>query len=306
MLKRLVLFLIIPLFFLSVAVLLHASYSQSKQIKTVIVDAGHGGIDPGARGSVTTEAQVALAVALKLGSAIQEEFPSVKVIYTRKTDILPGNLNDVNKANRYRAQMANDAKGDLYISIHCNAAGSYQSRIARYRTEHKWVGKGKKKRKMNVSVPVYERYFVPSQTRGTETYVWAADRSSAKSEYVNESQDDSSSDVDVSSHEALIKAQLWVKAYFKNSYTLAKYVEDEYAKTGRPSRGVMQRNDKGIWVLQATGMPSILTEIGFITSKEEEQYLNSEEGQTEIAKNILAAFKRYKTDVEAPSKARQN
>jgi N-acetylmuramoyl-L-alanine amidase len=87
------------------------------------VDAGHGGPDPGAIGQITTEADLVLKIALKLGKAISEAMPDVKVIYTRTTDELPGGLTDKNEANRYRAQMANEAKGDLFISIHANAAG---------------------------------------------------------------------------------------------------------------------------------------------------------------------------------------
>ncbi len=82
------------------------------------------------------------------------------------------------------------------------------------------------------------------------------------------------------------------------SYMLATFVEESFIGQGRFSRGVKQRNEKGIWVLQATSMPSILVETGFITYKSDEKYLNSEEGQNEIAENILTAVKKYKLATE--------
>ncbi|OLE55551.1 MAG: hypothetical protein AUG74_20305 [Bacteroidetes bacterium 13_1_20CM_4_60_6] len=142
-------------------------------------------------------------------------------------------------------------------------------------------------------------------TKGTETYIWAADRSGSKSEFINETEETSGENVqdsldvlDLSSPEAKIRGQLYEKLYFAKSATVASMVEEEFKNTGRTSYGVKQRNYKGIWVLQATGMPSILVETGFITNKEEEQYLNSDEGQDEIVTNIINALKRYKTELE--------
>jgi N-acetylmuramoyl-L-alanine amidase len=101
--------------------------------------------------------------------------------------------------------------------------------------------------------------------------------------------------LDLTSPEAKIRAQLYEKKYFANSFALASLVEDEFKKSGRQGVwGVMQRNNKGIWVLQATAMPSILVETGFVTNKEEEEYLNSDQGQDEIVDNITNALKRYK------------
>jgi len=86
---------------------------------------------------------------------------------------------------------------------------------------------------------------------------------------------------------------LYQKKYFESSLQLANFVEQEFVRSGRLSRGVKRRNEKGIWVLQATGMPSILVETGFITNKEEEKYLDSDEGQNEIVKNIVDALASY-------------
>jgi N-acetylmuramoyl-L-alanine amidase len=96
----------------------------------------------------------------------------------------------------------------------------------------------------------------------------------------------------------MIRAQLYEKKFFSKSLLLATFVEEEFVKGGRESRGVKQRNEKGIWVLQATGMPSILVETGFVTNTEEEKYIVSDKGQEEIVAAIVEAIKRYKTSLE--------
>jgi N-acetylmuramoyl-L-alanine amidase len=288
--------------------------AQKPVLKTIIVDAGHGGTDPGARGLFSTEADVSLSIALKLGKIIQERMPDVKLVFTRTTDVLPGNVRDRNVANRIRATMANEAKGDLFISIHCNATvqkagGWYAKKVVGYRNKVVYTGKGKKRRKKTVKEPIYENYYVENKRIGTETYIWAADRSEAKSTFIEtgeeggENVEDSLNILDLNSPEARIRAQLYTKLYFRNSYTFAKFVEEEFKKAGRLSGGVKQRNEKGIWVLQATGMPSILVETGFITNKKEEEYLNSEDGQQEIVENIMGALERYKKDLEMMGRA---
>jgi N-acetylmuramoyl-L-alanine amidase len=284
---------------------------------TIIVDAGHGGTAKGARGLFSWEADVALAVSLKLGQRIQEAFPETKVVYTRTTEDLPGGTTDQRRANRIRAEMANEAKGDLFLSVHCNATrqkagGWYAKRTIGHTTKTVYVGKGAKRRKKTVKVPITESYYVKNERRGTETYIWAADRSGVKSTFINPdessefSHDSTSHDSvfvahDMNSPEARIRAQLYEKKYFSKSMLLANYVEDEFLKGGRISGGVKQRNEEQIWVLQATGMPSILVEIGFITNEEEEKYINSEEGQDAIVQSIINALKRYKELLEGKS-----
>src|SRR2546430_4288833 len=109
------------------AVVLFSSFApltsprQKPVLKTIIIDAGHGGPDPGARGLVTTEAEIALDIAMKLGKAVEKELPGLKIVYTRTGSALPGGLHEPNQANRYRAELANQSKGDLFISIHCNS-----------------------------------------------------------------------------------------------------------------------------------------------------------------------------------------
>jgi N-acetylmuramoyl-L-alanine amidase len=164
-----------------------------------------------------------------------------------------------------------------------------------------YVGKGSKRRKKTIREPIYESYQVKNNEHGTETYIWAADRTGYKGEAIQETGEmveDSANALDLNSPEAMIRAQLYEKKYFSKSLLLATFVEDEFVKGGRFSRGVKQRNEKGIWVLQATGMPSILVETGFITQTEEEEYINSEKGQDEIVTQIVTAIKRYKASLE--------
>jgi N-acetylmuramoyl-L-alanine amidase len=283
---------------------------QKPILRTIIVDAGHGGKDQGAKGLISTEAAIALDIAMKFGKQIEKEFPEIKVVYTRTEDILAGNQANQSLANRWRAEMANAARGDLYIAIHCNsngkpAGGYYAKRVVGYKNKTTYVGKGKKKRKKIVKVPIYESYWVKNTYHGTETYIWAADRSGSKSSYINpdeETGEDASDSLDVldlTSPEAKIRAQLYEKQYFAKSALMASYVEEEFQKSGRRSMGVKQRNHKGIWVLQATGMPSLLVETGFITNKEEEEYLVSDDGQEEVVKNMMEALKRYKKELES-------
>jgi N-acetylmuramoyl-L-alanine amidase len=290
-----------------------SAWAQQKPVlNTIIIDPGHGGIDPGARGQFSTEAAVALSISLKLGKALAAELPESKLIFTRTTDELPGGLNSIHDALRYRADLANQSKGDLFIAIHCNATGAraggwYAKRVVGHRNRTVYVGKGSKRRKKTIREPIYESYWVKNNEHGTETYIWAADRTGFKGEAIQstgetgENVQDSTNDLDLNSPEAMIRAQLYEKKYFSKSLLLATFVEDEFVKGGRFSRGVKQRNEKGIWVLQATGMPSILVETGFITQTEEEEYINSEKGQDEIVASIVNAIKRYKASLEGGS-----
>lgn len=294
--------------------------SSPAVIKTVIIDAGHGGRDPGAEGLISTEAQVSLEVALKLGKAMEKEFPGIKIIYTRTEDILPGNLHDKDAANRLRAEIANKAKGDLFISIHCNSAGKrpggwYERRVVGYKKRTVIVKVRRKKVKKVVSDPIYENFWKKNEAKGTETYIWAADKNSSKASFVNETEtesygeekEDSTSTLDLESPEAKLRAQLYAKYFFKNSAMLGTLIEQEFKNAGRVYRGgLKQRNHKGIWVLQATGMPSVLVETGFISNKEEEEYLVSEKGQDEIVRNILDGFRQYKQQLENPVKTSGN
>lgn len=273
-------------------------------IRTVIIDAGHGGKDAGARGSFSLEKNVSLAIALKLGRMIEENMPDVKVVYTRTTDELPGNLDDVKAALRERANIANKAKGDLFISIHCNSSMYKVRRLVGHRTVYV---KNKKGRRVRKTVPVYRSYEVPSNATGTETYIWAVGKNAQKTAALkqnnavvmfDENSADSIESITPDSPESAVMIQMMSSTYFNHSLTLAGYVQEEFQKVGRLNRDVRQRDEKGIWVLQATAMPSILVETGFISNPEDERYINSAIGQKEITDCIFRAFKRYKDDLE--------
>jgi N-acetylmuramoyl-L-alanine amidase len=207
----------------------------------------------------------------------------------------------------YRAELANKSKGDLFICIHANNDGHTPGTYAVHRViGHKMVGKGRHRRRR----PIYETYYVKNTRVGTGSYIWKADRNEFKGTAINQREEAGEGDLadssnaqadseafDRTSPEAKIRAQLYEKKFFANSALFASLVENEFVKAGRHSDGVLQR-DEGIQVLQATGMPSVLIETGFLSNKEEEVYLNSEEGQDEIVRNILDAFKNYKETLE--------
>jgi N-acetylmuramoyl-L-alanine amidase len=271
----------------------HKTHHPQKQtLHTIVIDPGHGGFDPGTHGLFSKEKNVTLAISLKLGKAIKKAFPDTKIIYTRTTDIMPGNCSDIHQGLRYRAELANKSKGDLFICIHANSnghpAGSYEEK---HQTGFKWVGHGKKKRK----VPAYTYKRIVNTTTGAAVYIWKADRSGSKGDMIENMGDTTAIDMD--SPEARIRAQLYEKKYFANSALFGSYVSDEFIKSGRRSQGLQQR-DVGIWVLEATGMPSVLIETGYLTNREEEKYLNSQAGQNKIVQNIMTALKKYSASQE--------
>ncbi|MDP4264638.1 MAG: N-acetylmuramoyl-L-alanine amidase [Bacteroidota bacterium] len=285
-------------------------------VRTLIIDPGHGGIDPGARGSFSNEADVALAVSLKFGKAIEKEFPDIKIVYTRTTDVMAGNKRTKDEGLRYRADLANQSAGDLFIAVHCNSAPPHvHKQLVGYKKGTVYVGKGKKRRKVVKKIPQYRYWTTPNEAKGTETYIWAVSKNDAKVNSVNKTE--YYGEIDSTSNESTVlelpdpsdpveKARMLIYAqqYFRKSKNLADLVETEFVNTGRVSRGVKQRNDKGIWVLQATGMPSILVEIGFMSDVEEEKYINSDSGQDEIVQDLVSAFRNYKQKLE--SKATSN
>jgi N-acetylmuramoyl-L-alanine amidase len=279
------------------------------KVRTLIIDPGHGGLYPGTRGLISTEKDVTLDISLKLGEAVKNKFPDMKVVFTRTTDACVNNATNLHDDLHGRAEIANQAKGDLFISIHCNSTrqppgGYYEKRVIGHKKKLAYVGRGSKKRKKWINAPIYESYWVKNMRVGTETYIWKADRNTKKGDAINERDengeditDSSEESFDLSSPEARMRAQLYEKKYFDNSALFATLVEQSFVTAGRQSYGVKQR-DVGIQVLQATGMPSVLIEVGFLSNKEEEEYLNSNDGQDEVVQDIMDALKRYKDQLE--------
>lgn len=315
MMRRVILFL-----FSSSVLLLLLSFTgkdgeaQRAQIRTLIIDPGHGGIDPGAKGEFSTEADVSLAVAMKFGKALQEEYPELKIVYTRTSDVMAGNKRSKTEGLRYRANLANESNGDLFIAIHCNSAPDIRHRAyIGSRNVTYYTGKGKKRRKVTRKVPQYRYWTTPNPAHGTETYIWAVNKNDAKVSAVNKTPStdtleygevDSTLNIelpDPSDPAEKARMLIYAQNYFKKSLSLADLVEREFIASGRFSRGVKQRNHAGIWVLQATGMPSVLVEIGFISHEEDEKYINSDEGQQEIVDDLVGAFRAYKQKTESRS-----
>ncbi|RPD41656.1 N-acetylmuramoyl-L-alanine amidase family protein [Chitinophaga barathri] len=264
---------------------------QDKPIRTIVIDAGHGGSDHGAGGRYSHEKDIALDVALKLGKILEDAMPDVKVVYTRKTD----RFDDVHR----KAAIANEAKGDLFISIHCNAAPPIK-KIVGYKTRTYYVKKKKRTRRVNV----YESH--PNPAKGTETYIWATAKNAAKTESLRNNSvivfdansEETQAIMDAQDPETIIMLNTLRNVYFDQSVRLSTLVQDEFSRVGRIDRGARQRNEKGILVLHATAMPSVLVELGFISNPEEEEYLNSADGQNELATCIYRAVKRYKDELE--------
>jgi len=226
---------------------------------------------------------------------------------------MPGNKRTKDEGLRYRADLANSSNGDLFIAVHCNSAGrhagGWYEKVVTGKTPYtKTVGKGKKKRKVTAYKYTYANVWRENKAQGTETYIWALNKNDAKVNSINQTEyygeiDSTATTLelpDPSDPAEKARMLIYAQQYFRKSLSLAELVEKGFQAQGRVYRGgVKQRNDKGIWVLQATGMPSILVEIGFISNKEEEEYINSDKGQEEIVDNLVAAFRAYKQKLES-------
>jgi N-acetylmuramoyl-L-alanine amidase len=230
-------------------------------LKRIVIDAGHGGHDPGCIGSRSKEKNVALSVSKMLGDYIKDNVEGVEVIYTRDKDHFVELHQRANIANKYNA--------DLFVCIHCNSG--------------------------------------PSHAYGSETYVMGLHKSKENLSVANREnqsilmEDDYEANYDgfdPNSDEANILFAMFQSAHLDNSLNFAAKVQDQFRdRVGRRDRGVKQA---GFLVLYKTAMPSVLIETGFLTNKEEESFLATENGQALIASAIYRAFKEYKTDVDKP------
>ena len=232
---------------------------KSPKIKKIVIDAGHGGKDPGCHGKHTKESQVALNVALAFGKLIQENMSDVKVIYTRDSDIFI-ELHD-------RAGIANKNNADIFVSIHCNSATSHISGSETY-TMGLHTSEG------NLEVAKRENNVILKEENYKDKY----------------------DGFDPNSPMAYILLANKQSAFLSQSLKFASFVEEKFEDgLGRNSRGVKQA---GFLVLWKTIMPSALIEIGYLTNENDEKYLKYPENQKEIANAIFTAFKKYKNNVE--------
>ncbi len=274
-----------------------AANKKQKVIRTIIVDAGHGimenGGHNGAKGAYSYEDDICLAISKELVKNFDKEMPEIKIVESRPTE-------KITSLHR-RADIANENNGDLFICIHVNAAPPTRKRqFTGYKTVTYYTGKGSSRKKRTKKVAQYKTYTINNPAKGTETYIWGAHKSEEKELAVRENAPmlqepdfkKSYGNIDPNSPEFIALSLLKTKQYFKRSATLAGFVQDEFAKVGRVDRDVKQRG-VGIWVLQATAMPSILVETGYITNRAEEDYLNSKAGQKELADCIIKAVRTY-------------
>ena len=254
----------------------------SYRIKTIVVDAGHGGHDGATRGVFSKEKDIALQVALKLGKAIEANLKDVKVVYTRSTDVFVPLYE--------RIGIANNIKADLFISIHCNSMP-----IKRVIVGYKKDSRGRR-------IPQYANRQSTS-TNGTETFVSGFGRLDEQDVVMRENESillekdykNNYEGYDPKDPETIIMLSLMKNAFREQSIKLASYMQDEYVLAGRTDRGVKEQS---LAVLAKAGMPAVLTEIGFVSNPDEEEYMNSEVGQNEIVTNLLKAIQTYKKQAE--------
>ena len=268
---------------------------KDRKVKVVVIDAGHGGKDPGCNGVTHKEKEVALAVALKLGKLIEEHMKDVKVIYTRKTDVFV-ELED-------RAKIANDNNADLFISIHCNAAGKPVM------IKDKKTGKLRAKTFKNSKGKLIVVETTNPVPYGSETYVMGLKNEEGKMKVaqrensvilMEDNYETKYQGFDPNSEESYIIMSNYTSGYVIQSASLALKIQDEYSKrAGRVDKGVHRQS---IWVLWRTSMPSILTEIGYLTNPQEEKFLGSEKGQEYMASCLFRAFRKYKDEQEGVKK----
>ena len=241
------------------AVLLVAISLTAAEEFVVVIDAGHGGKDPGAQSAnrKVNEKDIALKVALRAGELIKNAHPEVTVKYTRRTDVFV--------ELKERARIANKAKANLFISVHCNAAENRKP----YGAEVYVLGSEEGRTQANLNAAKRENSVILLEKDYKESY----------------------QGFDPSSPESYIIFEYLQSEYLKESIALAQCVQKQLCTTAkRQDRGVHQA---GFLVLHATSMPSILVELGFISNAEEEKFLNSADGKEKLSKSIANGFSNY-------------
>lgn len=239
---------------------IYSQVSESFKIKTVVLDPGHGGSDPGTVWGKYHEKDITLSVAKKLGNMIKSQYPDIKIVYTRDRDVFVPLFQ--------RGKIANNAKGDLFVSIHVNGAKATSARGVETFTlgMHKSAESLEIAKKEN-SVIVFEQDY--------------------KQSYEG---------FDPNDDESYILFGLGQHAFGRKSITFSSEVQSQYKQNLKTlDRGMKQA---GFLVLWATSMPCVLTEIGFLSNSLDREYLVSNTGQDKIAKSLFNAFSSYKKSVE--------
>jgi N-acetylmuramoyl-L-alanine amidase len=244
------------------------------KFQTLVIDAGHGGKDPGTIGSFMKEKDITLPVSIKVSKLMKKYLPEVKTVLTRDED----KFIELEE----RAQIANKNKADFFLSIHVNAAARRDA-----------------KKKKDVLIP---------GIKGAETYVMGINNEGraaiAKREnssmLLEENYKKTYNGFDPESDEAYIIMSTFTSANVDQSASMAAKIQSEYkSRCGRFDKGVHRQS---IWVLWRTEMPSVLTELGYITNAEEEKFLASEKGQDYLAASIFIAIRKYKDEIEGTVK----
>lgn len=255
-----------------------------RKMNHVVLDAGHGGKDPGAIGSFSKEKDIALAVTLKVRDILKRESPQLKTTLTRDSDFF------VELKGRHA--IANKANADVFVSIHINSTAGTTTRV---QAGTRKVKKGKKW----TTVPVYKTIHNRStNTSGTETYVLGLTRNDQKEKAIGEFGETVAEEpglLDENDPTTAILIAQYSQAFLSRSVTLGSKVQQNFAKAGRNNLGVKQ---KSLEVLAGSAMPGVLIELGFINNQAEEAYMNSEAGQEALATAIATAILDYKKEVE--------
>lgn len=260
---------------------------EKKKVSKIVLDAGHGGELPGAVGHFSKEKDITLAVTLKLGEMMKKGMKGREVIYIRTTDV------DVHWKERH--EIANRAKADLFVSIHVNSTPGTTTKVrSGYRTVKR---KGK-----TVKVPKYTYHRdKTTAAHGVETYVLGLSRNYQKEDAIGEYSgnltegNEGEGLLDENDPMTAIIIAQYSQAFLSSSVDLGSRIQKEFAQQGRLDRGVKQIS---VEVLAGCVMPGVLVEIGFINNVEEEKYLNSPEGQTEVAAAIYKGIQSYIDAVE--------
>tara|TARA_A200000113_G_scaffold79080_1_gene70063 strand:- start:778 stop:1902 length:1125 start_codon:yes stop_codon:yes gene_type:complete len=240
--------------------------AQKSVVQTIVLDAGHGGKDSGAPGTgryAKTEKHIALDVTLKLGEYLKAAYPEMKIVYTRTKDTFP-TLKD-------RTDLANNSNADLFISIHCD---SFTKSTAKGSSSHVM---GLRYTEANLRVAQKENSVI----------------------YLEDNYEENYDGFDPNSPESIIAFSLSQTTYLDQSILIAQKIQEQFReRVKRTDRGVKQTP---LWVTRATNMPSVLVELGFISNPSEEDFLNSEIGQSYMASAIFRAIKDYKNELELSS-----